>query len=314
MIDNKLLNYLELEGAKKYLINVMGPTAVGKTSSAILLAKEFQSEIFSSDSRQIYREMNIGTAKVTAVELKEVKHHLINHLSISDDYSAGTYESDVIKALSKYYQNSNVAILCGGTGLYIDAVISGLDKFPSITTEAKQKVESIFSDQGIKGLQSKLKKLDPEYFDIVDSQNSRRLIRALEVICASGEKYSSFLNQEKPKRNFTTVNILLERPREELYQRINLRVEQMFKEGLIEEAKALYPHKEKRSLQTVGYQELFAHFDNQYDLEMAKSEIQKNSRRYAKRQITWFKKYDAFKAHPDSIQDILEFVKTQITF
>ena len=292
----------------------MGPTAVGKTSLAIRLAKEFESEIFSSDSRQVFIEMNIGTAKVTEEEQLQVKHHFINTRSISEDYSAGSYEKEMIDALGKYYQERKVAILCGGTGLYIDAVIQGLDQFPKISGVDEQKVSRIFEEKGIEGLQEELKRLDPEYYELVDIQNSRRLIRALQVICASGKKYSSFLNQEKPNREFIPINILLERPREELYGRINLRVDKMLESGLVAEAKSLYPHKELRSLQTVGYQELFKHFDGAIALETAKSEIQKNSRRYAKRQITWFKKYDAFRVHPDQLEEIISYVKKQLTF
>jgi len=210
-----------LESDKKYLINIMGPTAVGKTSLAIAVAQAFNADIFSSDSRQIFKEMNVGTAKVTVPEMQGVQHHFISVKSIHDQYSAGTYEAEVINALGKYYQENNIAILCGGTGLYIDAVITGLDKFPKVTSEHELAVAKIYSSGGIEALQNELKKLDPEYFTLVDIQNSRRISRALQVICASGKKYSSFLDQEKPKRVFETINILLERPREELYNRIS---------------------------------------------------------------------------------------------
>ncbi len=290
----------------------MGPTAVGKTDLSISVAKAFDAEIFSSDSRQVFKETNIGTAKITDEEMQNVKHHFISTRSIHDDYSAGMYENDVIHALGKYFQTSDIAILCGGTGLYIDAVIEGLDKFPTVSAKDEQKVSDIFSANGLLGLQQELKKLDPEYYAIVDIQNSRRLSRALQVICASGKKYSSFLHQEKPKRLFTTINILLERPREELYDRINKRVDNMLQEGLLAEAKILHKHKALRSLQTVGYKELFIHLDGECDLDTAKNEIQKNSRRYAKRQITWFKKYNAFKAHPTQQKEILEYLNLQL--
>lgn len=291
----------------------MGPTAVGKTALSISIAKAFNAEIFSSDSRQVFKEMNIGTAKITETEMQNVKHHFISTRSIQDDYSAGMYEADVMDALDKYFQTSNVAILCGGTGLYIDAVIEGLDKFPAVSSKDQQMVTDILNSKGIEGLQLELKKLDPEYYEIVDTQNSRRLSRALQVICASGKKYSSFLHQEKPQRPFITINVLLERPREELYNRINQRVDSMLQNGLLEEAKELHQYKTLRSLQTVGYKELFAYFDGEIDMEIAKIEIQKNSRRYGKRQITWFKKYDGFKAHPDQEQDILEYLKSSLT-
>ena len=291
----------------------MGPTAVGKTSLAIKLAKTYHAEIFSSDSRQVFKEMNIGTAKITDEEMDQVQHHFINTRSIADDYSAGKYEEEIIDALGKYFQVADIAILCGGTGLYIDAVIKGLDKFPKVTSKEENQIKEIFEKRGIEGLQAELKNLDPEYYQLVDLQNSRRLSRALQVICASGKKYSSFLNQQKPKREFETINILLERPRDELYERINQRVDSMLHSGLLEEAKNLHKQSSLRSLQTVGYKELFAFFDKQYDLETATAEIKKNTRRYAKRQITWFKKYNAFITHPDKQNEILNHIKSQLT-
>ena len=291
----------------------MGPTAVGKTSLSIYLAMEFKAEIFSADSRQIFREMTIGTAKPSDEELSKVKHHFVNTRSITENYSAGLYEKEMIDALGKYFQSADIAILCGGTGLYIDAVLEGLDKFPEIPADVEQQIALIFKQTGIEGLQAELKKHDPEYYEQVDFQNSRRLIRALQVICASGKKYSSFLNQEKPKRFFTPINVLLERPREKLYDRINERVDSMLQVGLLEEAKHLHQFKELRSLQTVGYQELFAFFEDQYDLDTAIAEIKKNTRRYAKRQITWFKKYDAFLASPQEPNKILTHIKSELT-
>jgi len=297
---------------KKYLINIIGPTAVGKTKLSILLAKEFEAEIFSSDSRQIFMEMNIGTAKPTQEELSQVVHHFIHEKSIQEKYSAGKYEDEIILALGKYFESHDIAILSGGTGLYIDAVLFGLDSFPEIPQSIDEKVDKMEEEKGLDFLIKELEKLDPEYFEKVDLQNSRRISRALKVIYGSGKKYSSFLNQEKETRKFTTINILLERDRAELYDRINHRVDQMMKDGQMEEAKALFQFKELRSLQTVGYKEIFDHLDGNYGLNFCIEEIKKNSRRYAKRQITWFKKYDAKSFHPSQQKEIVEHIKQHI--
>lgn len=297
---------------KKYLINIIGPTAVGKTSLSLLLARNFDAEIFSSDSRQIFKEMNIGTAKPDQDELNLIKHHFINNHSIQDNYSAGKYEAEIIPALGKYFQKKQIAILSGGTGLYIDAVLTGLDSFPDISNEIDQKVDQMLEQKGLDYLCEELKNLDPEYFEKVDLQNSRRVSRALKVIIGSKKKYSSFLNQEKTAREFLPINILLTRDREELYQRINQRVDSMIENGQLEEAKSLHPFKELRSLQTVGYQEIFEYLDGNLDLDDCLKEIKKNTRRYAKRQITWFKKYDANSFHPSEERQILEFINQQI--
>lgn len=297
---------------KKYLINIIGPTAVGKTSLSLSLAKEFGAEIFSSDSRQIFMDMNIGTAKPTSEELNEVVHHFIHKKSIVENYSAGKYEDEIIPALGKYFESHNIAILSGGTGLYIDAVLFGLDSFPEITKEIDNKVDDLEKEKGLDFLKSELQNLDPDYYEKVDLQNSRRISRALKVIYVSGKKYSSFLNQEKAPRIFTSINILLERERAELYDRINQRVDQMIEAGQIDEAKSLNQHKELRSLQTVGYKEIFDYLDGKFDLDFCIEEIKKNSRRYAKRQITWFKKYDAKAFHPQHEKDIIAFINQQM--
>ena len=289
----------------------MGPTAVGKTSLSLFLAKHFHTEIFSSDSRQIYKEMNIGTAKPSQEELNLVKHHFIDTISIKDNYSAGKYEKEIIPKLEKYFQSNQFAILSGGTGLYIDAVITGLDHFPSISEDIDQRVDKLLEDKGLEYLSQELKTHDPEYYNKVDLQNSRRVSRALKVIYGSGKKYSSFLNQEKPPREFKVINILLDRDREELYQRINQRVDSMFEDGQLEEAKSLYPFKELRSLQTVGYQEIFEYLEGTFDLKNCLEEIKKNTRRYAKRQITWFKKYEVKSFHPSQQIEILDYIKEQ---
>ena len=298
---------------KKYLINIIGPTAVGKTDIAIHLAKKYSAEIFSSDSRQIFKEMNIGTAKPSDKELSQVVHHFIHSHSIQDNYSAGQYEDEIIPALGKYFQGKDIAILCGGTGLYIDAVLFGLDSFPAISNEIEIKVDQLLQKEGLTFLQNEIKRLDPDYYAKVDLQNERRISRALKVIYASGKTYSSFLNRPKKQREFIPINILLERERNNLYQRINTRVDQMFEKGQLEEAKSLHQYKQLRSLQTVGYKEIFSHLDGEIELEQCKEEIKKNSRRYAKRQITWFKKYEAKSFHPSKQNEIEEYINAQIS-
>ena len=297
---------------KKYLINIIGPTAVGKTNLSLLLAKKYNAEIFSSDSRQIFKEMNIGTAKPSPLELSQITHHFISTKSIQENYSAGKYEEEILSALGKYFESNNIAILSGGTGLYIDAVLFGLDSFPDIPNEVDLKVDELEKEKGLDFLREELKRLDPDYFTQVDIHNSRRISRALKVIYASGKKYSSFLNQEKETRIFKPINILLHRERPELYERINLRVDYMMENGQIEEAKSLLEFKNLRSLQTVGYQEIFNYLEGEYKLDFCIEEIKKNSRRYAKRQITWFKKYEAKTFHPSQEKEICDFISGEI--
>ena len=291
----------------------MGPTAVGKTDLSLHLAKKYDAEIFSSDSRQVFREMTIGTAKPNREELDLVKHHFINSHSIHDSYSAGKYEEEIITALGKYFQSNQIALLSGGTGLYIDAVLFGLDSFPPIKPSVEEKVERDLEEKGLEYLISELKSLDPEYYAQVDLQNSRRIGRALKVIYGSGKKYSSFLNHGKKQRRFEVINILLERDRTELYNRINKRVDLMLENGQLEEAKSLYPFKDLRSLQTVGYKEIFDYLDGKFDLEFCIEEIKKNTRRYAKRQMTWFKKYEAGSFNPENISEIENHITAILT-
>jgi len=273
--------------AKKYLIVIAGPTAVGKTELTIDLAKYFHSEIISSDSRQFYREMNIGTAKPTEEELAQVKHHFIDDLSIHDAYSVGDFERDGLQLLDELFRKLDVVFITGGSGLYIKALCEGLDQFPDVPENILDHYKSLLSTQGIEVLQKELAEVDPDYYQRVDSQNPHRLIRALSVCKASGKAFSSFLQQEKAVRNFTPIFICLQREREELYDRINRRVEIMLKEGLIQEAKELFPFRHLNALQTVGYQELFEFMNNQISQAEAIELIKRNTRRYAKRQGTW---------------------------
>ncbi len=257
---------------------------------AIQLAQHFNCEIISCDSRQFFKEMTIGTAVPSAEELAFVPHHFIHNKSIFEPYTVGDFEKDAIEKLDELFLKNDYAVLVGGSGLYVDAVLKGFDDFPEVDPAIRVSLTEKFEAFGISYLQDELKKLDPTYYDTVDSENPQRLMRALEVSIGSGKPYSSFLNQKKNERRFTSIKIGLEAPRQTIYDRINLRVDMMLKEGLLEEAKNLYPHKDLNALQTVGYREFFAYFQGEFTLDFAISEIKKNTRRFAKRQLTWFKK------------------------
>lgn len=297
----------------KYLISIVGPTAIGKTNLCIALAKRFDAEIFSNDSRQFYHEMKIGTAVPTKEELKAVKHHFIQHTSIHDTYTVGDFERDALQKLEQYFRKKTIAFLVGGSGLFERALTEGLDHFPTIDAAIRTTLNKEFEDFGIEPLQQELAEKDPEYYEQVDLHNGKRVIRALEIIRGTGEKFSSFRTQTKANRSFEIIKIGLELPREELYQRINLRVDQMMDEGLLEEAKSLYPLRHLNALQTVGYRELFDYFDGKIDLELAIEEIKKNTRRFAKRQMTWFKKDEAVQwFSPKDFDSILAYIQKQI--
>ncbi|MEL6986416.1 MAG: tRNA (adenosine(37)-N6)-dimethylallyltransferase MiaA, partial [Bacteroidota bacterium] len=254
------------------------------------LAQYLKTEIISADSRQCYKELSIGTAKPSKEELNLVPHHFIDCSSIHEPYNAGKFELEYLEKCHDLFQNHDHLILCGGTGLYIDALTKGLDNFPEVNESTVTKLEKELANHGIQYLQEQLQKLDLIYYQSVDLNNAHRLIRALSVIRESGNPYSSYLNQEKKPRNFKPIYILLEMDRKQLYQRINFRVDQMFAQGLLDEAKSVYPYKHLKSLQTVGYQELFAYFYGHINLDTAKELIKRNSRRYAKRQMTWFRR------------------------
>lgn len=275
---------------KKKLIVVGGPTASGKTALAIELAQQFGTEIVSADSRQFYKEMSIGTAKPTPHELAQAKHHFIDNLSIHDSYSVGDFERDALAVLKTIFEKNDTAIMVGGTGLYIRAVCEGLDEFPDVPLSIRQEFEAIFEKEGLEPLQKLLEEVDYKYFTEVDIHNSVRLIRALSVWKVSGQPFSSFRSATKVVRDFEPVFKTIDLPRPVLYDRINRRVDMMMSEGLLEEARKLYPFKHLNALQTVGYTELFAHFDGQLTLEEAVDKIKQHSRNYAKRQTTWFKK------------------------
>ena len=275
---------------KGHLIVITGPTASGKTALAIELAQKHNAEIFSADSRQFYREMSIGTAKPDTSELKAAVHHFINHLSVHDQYSAGDFERDCMDALNLYFTNKKLAILVGGSGLYIDAICNGVDEFPDIDPKYRVELNQELKTKGLEALVDELKEKDFSYYENVDLQNPHRVIRALEVCRATGQSFSSFLNQKKTKRSFGISKFAIDIDRPKLYDRINHRVDIMFDQGLVEEARKLYPMKEINALQTVGYRELFDYFDGNCTLETAIENIKKNTRRYAKRQMTWLRK------------------------
>lgn len=275
---------------KNYLISIVGATAIGKTALSIKLARHFNTEIISSDSRQFYKEMNIGTAVPGKEELNQIKHHFIHNRSIFDDYSVGDFERDALTELDKLYEKHNIVVMVGGSGLYVNAVLNGLDIFPNIDPEIRKVLKIELQEKGIEDLQNQLKDLDPESYQNIDIDNHQRLIRALEICIGSGKPFSSFLKKKKNKRNFIPIKIGITAPREFIYSRINQRVDQMIADGLVEEAKSLYSNKNLNALQTVGYKELFKYFDEDFTLNFSVQEIKKNTRRFAKRQNTWFKK------------------------
>lgn len=276
---------------QKLLLVVCGPTASGKTALAIDLALHYQAGIISADSRQFYREMNIGTAKPTAEELVKVPHHFINNLSIEDTYTAGMYEREVISFLEEYFKTKDVAIMVGGSGLFIKAVCDGFDEVQTANDALRDELAS----KSLSWLQEEVARLDPAYFEAADTKNPRRLIRALEVIYATGKKYSEQRTGKKASRPFEILKLGIDLPKEALYQRINERVDAMIAQGLVAEAQMLFPKKELKPLQTVGYQELFSYFEQQTTLTGAIEKIKQNSRNYAKRQMTWFRKDEEVK-------------------
>lgn len=272
----------------KILISVVGPTAIGKTKLAILLAQHYKTEIISADSRQFFKEMNIGTAVPSSEELSQANHHFIQHKSITEQYTVGDFEREAIQKLSDLFKVHDVVIMVGGSGLYVNAVTDGLNTFPTVDPSIREKLNSELAENGIEPLQKKLKQLDPLYFEKVDIYNPQRVIRALEVTFGSGTPYSSFLNKPKAEREFKVLSVGLKAERPLIYERINKRVDLMVVAGLLDEAKNLLSYKEYNALQTVGYKELFNYFDGEWTLEFAISEIKKNTRRFAKRQLTWF--------------------------
>jgi tRNA dimethylallyltransferase len=279
-----------------YLITIIGPTAIGKTSLSIFLAQHFGCDIISCDSRQFFKEMKIGTAVPSNKELASATHHFIQNKSIFEPYSVGDFEKEAIIKLEGLFQKNNIQIMVGGSGLYVDAVLKGFDSFPEIEMKVRDEVRLNYEKKGIEYLQNQLQLLDSDYFNFITEtnpqtlQNPQRMMRFVEVCIGTRKPYSSFLNKEKNKRNFAPIIIGLEAERSIMYERINQRVDIMINEGLLEEAEKLFPNKELNALQTVGYRELFDYFEEKITLEFAIEEIKKNTRRFSKRQLTWFKR------------------------
>lgn len=298
----------------KYLITVVGPTAIGKTALAIEIARQFQTVILSSDSRQFFREMRIGTAIPSEEELAAAPHLFIQHKSIFDNYSVGDFEREAMAALNELFGNNEVVVMAGGSGLYVNAVLKGLDEFPDVNAEIRGQLNRDLEEKGIASLRSGLEKLDPAYYHMVDLENPHRLIRALEICIGTGKPYSSFLSQKAKERDFTPITIGLTATREIIYDRINRRVDMMMENGLLQEAEPLLPYKRLNALQTVGYKELFEYFEGRCSLEFAIAEIKKNTRRFAKRQLTWLRKQEGITwfDHKHDTRDILNDIAARI--
>ena len=293
------------------LVTIIGPTAIGKTDLAIKIAEFYKTEIVSADSRQFYRELNIGTAKPSSSELSKIKHHLINNKSIHEQYNINDFEKDAIESINSIFKKNKVAVLVGGSGLFINSVLYGLDEIPEIDENIRNSLYSDMDSLGIKTLQEKLKLLDPNSYENIDIDNPRRLIRALEVTIGSGKPYSSFLKKTKKTRNFNVITIGLNQDRAELYEKINARVDNMIKDGLIDEVKGLLELKNLKTLNTIGYSEVFKYIDGVYSKDECINEIKKNTRRYAKRQLTWFKSIENVKwVSPNyDLKDVLNHIE-----
>ena len=279
-----------MDSSKKTLISIVGPTAIGKTSLSILIASYFNTEIISCDSRQFYKEMTLGTAVPEKKELATVPHHFIQNRSVFEDYNVGAFERDALNVLDTLFKKHNTVVMVGGSGLYVKAVLEGLDDFPKIDPSIRLGLKHVLETEGINSLQDQLKKLDITTYNTIDVENPQRVIRALEICIGTNQPYSSYTGKLKKKRKFNSIIIGLSGEREKIYERINRRVDLMVEKGLLDEAQKLYPNKELNALQTVGYKELFSFFEEQITKDEAIQEIKKNTRRFAKRQLTWFKK------------------------
>ncbi|MFD2561758.1 tRNA (adenosine(37)-N6)-dimethylallyltransferase MiaA [Aquimarina rubra] len=297
------------------LIVIIGPTAIGKTSLSIELAKQFHCKIVSADSRQFYKEMYIGTAVPSNDELQQAKHHFIQHISVQDSYSVGDFEKDALNTLNKLFKKNKYVVLVGGSGLYVDAVTKGLDHFPEVSEDIRTTLRKQYDKEGIESLQQQLKVLDPTTYAKVDLQNTHRVMRALEICIGSGKPYSSFITKSSKKRPFNIVKIGLTAEREIIYNRINDRVDIMIKEGLLDEVKNLLPFRSLNALNTVGYKEIFEFLEGNWDLDFAISEIKKNTRRFAKRQLTWFRKDQEIEwfDYQHNLDSVVSYIKKTAT-
>lgn len=300
--------------SKHYLISIVGPTAIGKTSLSIQLARAFKTEILSADSRQFFREMQIGTAAPTPEELSAAPHHFIQHRSIHENYSVGDFEREALEKIETLFEKHNILVLVGGSGLYVKSILEGLDDFPDIDPSIRASLNEQVKQSGLKPLQEQLQDLDPDSFNKIDIENPHRVIRALEICLGSGQPYSSFLKRNKASREFNVIKIGLQAPREVIYDRINQRVDTMIREGLVEEARKLFPYKDLNALNTVGYKELFEHFEGKSTLEEAVAAIKMNTRRFAKRQLTWFRKEEDIHwfEYTTPPSQIISFIENQI--
>lgn len=282
-----------MNSKKPLLICVVGPTAIGKTALAIEIARAFSTEIISADSRQFFKEMNIGTAVPSAAELAMAPHHFIQQISISENYSVGNFERDALQKLDELYKKHDIVVMVGGSGLYVDAVVRGLDTFPKVPSEIRNQLTRELKENGLEVLQKELEKVDPSYYKKIDSQNPRRITRALEIYRTTGNPYSSYIRSKPVERNFNTMYIGIRAERTIIYDRINKRVDMMMDNGLLNEAEKLYKDRDLNALLTVGYRELFQYFEGTLSQAEAVSEIKKNTRRFAKRQLTWLRKNEA---------------------
>ena len=306
-----------MASSDKTLIVLTGPTAVGKTAVSLDIAKHFGIPVINADSRQIFKELRIGTARPTEAEMEEVKHYFVGTLGIEDYYSASLYEQQVLELLDKEFQSHDYALLSGGSMMYIDAVCDGIDDIPTIDDQTRETMKRRLKEEGLEALVEELRRLDPDYYEIVDRQNPRRVVHALEICVMTGKTYTSFRSKERRRskersrnvRPFRIKKIGLNREREELYNRINARVDKMMSDGLLDEVKALYPKKELNALNTVGYKELFDYLDGRWPLEEAVERIKGNTRRYARKQLTWYKKDEHIRwFHPDDKQSLMNYI------
>lgn len=293
----------------KTLIVITGPTAVGKTALCLDIAQHFGIPIINADSRQIYKELKIGTASPTDEQLAKVKHYFVGTLSLNDYYSASLFEQQTMEILEREFAKSDYALIAGGSMMYIDAVCNGIDDIPTVDDATRETLKARLANEGLEPLVEELKQLDPEYYEIVDKQNPRRVVHGLEICLMTGKTYTSFRKREKKQRPFRIIKIGLNRDREELYDRINQRVDQMMDEGLLDEARNLYPMRHMNALNTVGYKEMFAYLDGTWTLEEAVERIKGNTRRYARKQLTWYKKDEQIRwFHPDEKENILSYI------
>lgn len=299
--------------SKPTLIVLIGPTGIGKTDLSLNIAEHYNTEIISADSRQLYADLKIGTAAPTPEQLARVKHHFVGTLQLTDYYSAAQYEAEVMKKLDELFKRHNVIVLTGGSMMYVDAVCKGIDDIPTVDEETRKTLMQHYENVGLERLCAELKILDPEYYDIVDKKNPKRVIHALEICYMTGQTYTSFRTSQTKERPFNIIKVGLRREREELYERINKRVDIMMEDGLLEEAKSVYQYKDLNSLNTVGYKEMFKYLDGEWELPFAIEKIKQNSRIYSRKQVTWFKRdTDITWFHPDDTDNIISFIEERL--